>query len=171
MCRAVGLARGRRAALSVLRAVVGLAHGHIRSIQVVPILFLGKPAKSTGRIPGLDLRCQTSSCADSMSWCCPNTKTAARRGHLECLKRLHAAGQVWKRSDMRLLAEGGHAECLKFAHRKGCPWHPEVTLWLAKRSDSKLLRYVVQRGCPWHSETQNAAARSGDIRLQWLPMA
>ena len=69
---------------------------------------------------------------------------------------------------MRLLAEGGHAECLKFAHRKGCPWHPEV---LARRSDSKLLRYVVQHGCPWHSETQNAAARSGDIRLQWLPMA
>ena len=33
MCRAVGLARGRRAALSVLRAVVGLAHGHIRSLQ------------------------------------------------------------------------------------------------------------------------------------------
>src|SRR5680860_920011 len=52
--------------------------------------------------------------------------TAAKNGHLECLKYAHENGCSWDEITCKSAAENGHLECLKYAHENGCSWD-EIT--------------------------------------------
>jgi hypothetical protein len=73
--------------------------------------------------------------------------TAAKIGHLECLKEAHVQGLFWDESTIAAAASSGHLECLKYAHEHGCPWS-EVTLMTAAQCSHDCLVYALTNGCP-----------------------
>ena len=63
---------------------------------------------------------------------CSTCRSAAEKGHLECLKYLRENGFSWDEgcdfcyNVCSYAAEKGHLDCLKYAHENGCPWDKET---------------------------------------------
>ena len=103
-------------------------------------------------------------------WGAPTCAAAARGGHLEMLKWLHAHGCPWDEETSTLAARGGHLEMLKWARSEGCPWHKdEMCTEAARRGHLEVLKWLRAEGCPWNVWTCQGAARGGHLTmLKWL---
>ena len=79
--------------------------------------------------------------------------TAARNGHLECLKCAHENGCPWDEYTCALAAANGNLNCLKYAHENGCPWHQWTCRFAAEYGHLDCLKYAYENGCPWNWRT------------------
>lgn len=81
-------------------------------------------------------------------------KYAARGGHLECLKWLHAPddepwnGCGWNSETCSYAAENGHLDCLIYAHTNGCSWNRWTCICAARYGHLDCLMYAIENGCP-----------------------
>jgi hypothetical protein len=48
--------------------------------------------------------------------------SAAKYGHIDCLKYSLKKDSIWDEDVCTIAANGGKLECLKFLHENGCPW-------------------------------------------------
>ena len=81
------------------------------------------------------------------------TLSAARYGHLDCLKYVHENGCPW---DMYTISQAscyGHLDCLKYCHENGCPWNLYTTSLAAGNGHLDCLKYALENGCPWNEQT------------------
>jgi len=87
---------------------------------------------------------------------------AARRGHLDCLKRAREEdGAAWDALVTRCAARAGHLDCLKYAHENGCPWDAGACEDAARRGKLECLRYLHENGCPWNRWAYRAVTAGG----------
>ena len=118
--------------------------------------------------------------------------SAARYGHLECLKYAHENGCPWNDWTCRYAAADGHLgglkyahengcrwgtwtcsqaalygylECLKYAHENRCPWNEQTCFEAAVRGHLECLKYARENGCPWDKWTCSGAAREGHLEV------
>jgi methylenetetrahydrofolate dehydrogenase (NADP+)/methenyltetrahydrofolate cyclohydrolase len=107
-----------------------------------------------------------------MSCDCKTIYKAAKKGHLECLKRLNESPTREKCPEdeeyaTAWLARGGHLECLKYMYESGSPWSEWTTAWAAGWGQLKCLEYAHEKGCPWHEKTANWAEIFGHSECLW----
>jgi hypothetical protein len=95
--------------------------------------------------------------------CCENTKIAANRGHLDCLKKLNSEGCGWDSDTTSAAARTGHLECLKYLHSQGCEWNSNTTSAAAKGGHIECLKYAHENGAEWHEETTFYAAANDHL--------
>ena len=75
----------------------------------------------------------------------------------------HENGCPWDEQTCWSAAKYGHIECLKYAHEKGCPWD-EKTCWSAAYyGHLECLTYAHENGCPWDEKTCSCAALGGQL--------
>ena len=87
---------------------------------------------------------------------------AARRGHLGCLARAREEdGAAWDALVTRSAARAGHLDCLKYAHENGCPWDAGACEDAARRGKLDCLRYLHENGCPWNRWAYRAVTEGG----------
>lgn len=88
---------------------------------------------------------------------------AARKGHLQALKLLHAAGAPWNVHTCSEAAYNGHLDCVQYLHENGCPWRERVCRAAAEMGHLDCLIYAHEKGCPWDHDTCYFAARMGHL--------
>ena len=100
---------------------------------------------------------------------------AARGGHVNVMKWLHADGCSLHWWTFRLAAEGGqhkkggNFEALKWLHANGCPWNKEISALVAGGGYLEIVQWLGENGCSWDAETCAGAAKGGSLEiLQWL---
>lgn len=74
-------------------------------------------------------------------------------------------GSTWSWGTCEEAARGGHLEVLKWLHAKGCPWDPDSYLELAKDMYNEMLKWLRANGCPKilaSDETSNDSNFSDD---------
>ena len=92
---------------------------------------------------------------------------AARRGHLDCLKRAREEdGAAWDVLVTRGAAREGHLDCLKYLHENGCPWDARACEDAARRGRLECLRYLHENGCPWDRWAYRAVTAGGHAGCQ-----
>ena len=92
---------------------------------------------------------------------------AARRGHLDCLKRAREEdGAAWDALVTSSAAREGHLDCLRYAHENGCPWHAGACEDAARRGKLDCLRYLHENGCPWNRWAYRAVTAGGHAGCQ-----
>ena len=79
---------------------------------------------------------------------CDTCWSAAKNGHLECLKYAHERGCDWDRWTCFYAAKNGHLECLKYAHEHGCPWDELTCRGAAEKGHLECLKYACAHGFP-----------------------
>jgi hypothetical protein len=99
---------------------------------------------------------------------------AARIGHIEQLRFLHAHGCAWEpckdygEDPCAGAAAGGHLHVLQWAHTNGCPWNELTCSAAAEGGHMSVLQWACAHGCPWHEGTCGGAAKGGHLAvLQW----
>lgn len=113
--------------------------------------------------------------------------TAARLGHLECLRIVTATGPHQDDASVVAAARGGHIECIEYLHDKGfpvdaraceaaagcghlaclvflrealgCPWDERACIAAAAMNRIDCLAYLHRNGCPWAHGTVSAAIK------------
>jgi hypothetical protein len=88
--------------------------------------------------------------------------TAARMGHLECLRYALANGCDADVAVSRWAAAGGHLACLQLAHDYGCPVDQETMDQAAGHGHLTCMRLLRELDCEW-GDTCFAAARNGKL--------
>ena len=83
---------------------------------------------------------------------CTDTKTAAKKVHLECLHYLHQNGRPWDKWTCSYAALNGHLDCLKYARENGCPWDKWTCSYAALNGHLECLEYAHQNKCPWDEQ-------------------
>ena len=86
--------------------------------------------------------------------CCPRNNwgiagNAAKYGHLECLKYLHENGNIWCHIVIDYAAESGHLKCLRYLHENKCEWSSTTVSNAAKNGHLECLKYLYDKGCPF----------------------
>jgi hypothetical protein len=122
---------------------------------------------------------------------CKDCVTAAKLGHVECMRDLVDSGQKMGGTiyvhavvnkqlrclkyihtvcdeippDICSLAAGvGSSSCIRYLRRNGCTWDHEECTAAAKGGHYGLLIYLHTHGSKWDSDTCLAAAESGNLR-------
>ena len=75
--------------------------------------------------------------------------SAAKRGHLECLKYLHENGCPWNELTSFKTVKRGHLDCLKYLHENGCPWNEQTCVCADVYDHLECLKYAHENGCPY----------------------
>jgi hypothetical protein len=83
---------------------------------------------------------------------------------------LHENGSEWGISTCVSAAKGGHLECLRYAHENGCKWNESVCASSALGDYLECLRYAHENGCNWDWKTCEAAARRGILHVYIMLM-
>jgi hypothetical protein len=83
---------------------------------------------------------------------CDTTEDAARRGHLECVKRIIEEGGQWDGKTTLSAIIKGEMEILKFALDNDCPWHSRAAAASIQQKNSDYALYTLKRGAEWTSE-------------------
>lgn len=91
-------------------------------------------------------------------------ESAAKYGHLACLKYLHDQGCPWDDYTCTIAAGSGHIDCLRYAHSNGCPMTAEVCLAAAQNDHLDCLRYAHDQKCEWNKVVCAAAALGGSLQ-------
>jgi hypothetical protein len=83
---------------------------------------------------------------------CDTTEDAARRGHLECIKRIIKDGGQWDGETTLSAIKYGEMEILEFARNDGCPWHSGAAAVSIQHENSEYALYTLKQGAKWTSE-------------------
>ncbi len=85
--------------------------------------------------------------------CCEDTAEASKKGHLNCLKKLHLEGCKWHKSTIFNAAFYGRLECLKYTHENGYYWDDWTMCNAAKNGSLECLFYCLENDCPVTNKT------------------
>ena len=94
--------------------------------------------------------------------------SAARGGHLECLRYAHENGCPWDGATCASAARGGHLECLRYAHENGCPWGGATTACMQPREGIWSACDMRENGCPWDLRVHLQRQQRGGGHLECL---
>lgn len=88
------------------------------------------------------------SCFTGRPWSVANTRAAAYRGHLECLRALYENGCPWDSGATSEAASRGQLSCLKYLVENGCPVTMYAMRYAVWDGHYECLKYLHEHGCP-----------------------
>lgn len=101
---------------------------------------------------------------DYQPMCMTDILHAARIGHLQCVKYVHACTSHIRTPPYLspvcwAATYHGHVDCLQFAHENGYLWESSVCTSAARRGHLNCLQYAHENDCPWDVYTAAEATR------------